>query len=155
MVHGRVDLDEVVIGTGADVATHRGNDTGGHGAAKPERVADSHHPVADPNLVVVRECDIGEFARFLDFQECEVRARIGANEFGVEFGAVIHDDGVFRAAVDDVVVRHQIAVFRNEEARALGNRTGALRALRRAVSEAFVRAELRTEVAEEFLQRRR
>src|SRR5262249_45469165 len=39
-VHRRVDLDEVVIGTGADVAAARRDDAGGHGAAEAERIAD-------------------------------------------------------------------------------------------------------------------
>src|SRR5262252_5371744 len=40
-----VDLNEIVIGTGADVAAARRNDTGRHGAAEPERIADGENPV--------------------------------------------------------------------------------------------------------------
>src|SRR5205823_5288995 len=37
LVDRRVDLDEVVVGTGSDVAAARGDDAGRHGAAEPER----------------------------------------------------------------------------------------------------------------------
>ena len=47
LVHRRVDLDEVVIGAGADVAAARRDDAGRHGAAEAERIADREHPVAD------------------------------------------------------------------------------------------------------------
>ena len=46
-VHRRVDLEVVVVGTGADVAAAGRNDAGRHCSAEAERVADSDHPVAD------------------------------------------------------------------------------------------------------------
>jgi hypothetical protein len=48
LIDGRIDLDEVVIGAGADVASAGGDDAGGHGAAEAERIADCKHPIADP-----------------------------------------------------------------------------------------------------------
>ena len=48
VVHRRVDLEEVVIGAGADVAAARRDDARGHGAAEAERIADRDHPIADP-----------------------------------------------------------------------------------------------------------
>ena len=61
-VHRRVDLDEVVIGAGADVAAAGRDDAGGHRAAEAERIADGNDPVADADLGVVGEVDIGELA---------------------------------------------------------------------------------------------
>ena len=49
-VHRRVDLQEVVIGAGADVAAAGRDDAGRHRAAEAERVADRQHPVADARL---------------------------------------------------------------------------------------------------------
>ena len=51
LVDGRVDLDVVVIGTGADVAAFGRDDAGGHGAAEAVGIADRDHPVADARLV--------------------------------------------------------------------------------------------------------
>ena len=62
LVHRRVDLDEVVIGAGADVAAARRHDAGGHGAAEAERIADREHPVADARRLV-GELDVGEVCR--------------------------------------------------------------------------------------------
>ena len=56
-VDRRVDLDEVVIGAGADVAAARRDDAGRHGAAEAERIADREHPVADARRL------LGELAR--------------------------------------------------------------------------------------------
>ena len=46
-VDRRVDLQEVVVRSGADVAAARRDDAGGDGAAEAERIADGDHPVAD------------------------------------------------------------------------------------------------------------
>ena len=59
LVHRRVDLDEIVIGAGADVAAARRDDAGGDGAAEAERIADRDHPVADARGLV-GELHIGE-----------------------------------------------------------------------------------------------
>ena len=50
-IDGGVGLDVVVIGTGIDVAVARRHDAGRDGAAEAERIADRHHPFAEPQLV--------------------------------------------------------------------------------------------------------
>ena len=57
-----VDLDEVVVGAGSDIATARRNDAGRHGAAEAERIADRQDPVADARSLV-RELDVGKSLR--------------------------------------------------------------------------------------------
>ena len=47
LVDRRIDLDEVVIRTGADIATARRHDAGCDGAAKTKRISDRKHPVAN------------------------------------------------------------------------------------------------------------
>ena len=59
LVDRRVDLDVVVIGSGADVAAARRHDAGRHGAAEAERIADRHDPVADARRLVA-ERDVGK-----------------------------------------------------------------------------------------------
>ena len=117
-----VDLEEVVIGAGADVAAARRDDAGGDGAAEAERIADGHHPVADADLGIVGEVDIGELAAAIDLEHREVGARVGADQLGVEFLAVIGHHGEGGAFLDDVVVGDEIAVLGDEEAGALRHR---------------------------------
>jgi hypothetical protein len=69
VVHRRVDLDEVVIRTGADVASASRDDAGRHRSAEAERVADSNHPVADPRRLIGK-FDEGKIAAPFDLDEC-------------------------------------------------------------------------------------
>ena len=65
-VHRRIDLDEIVIGTGADIAAASRDDAGGDGAAEAERIAHRKHPIADARRSI-GELHIGEvFAVDLD-----------------------------------------------------------------------------------------
>src|SRR5438552_1830171 len=51
-VHRCVDLNEIVVGTGADVAAARRDDTGGHGTAQPEGIADGKNPVTHSRSIL-------------------------------------------------------------------------------------------------------
>src|SRR5206468_1798409 len=51
----RIGLDVVVVGPGIDVAVACRDDSGGHGAAEAERIADCDHPFAKPQLVGIAE----------------------------------------------------------------------------------------------------
>ena len=62
VVNRRVDLQEVVVGSGADVAPARRDDAGRHRAAKTERVADRDHPIADPRRCARRKSTKGKSA---------------------------------------------------------------------------------------------
>src|SRR5262249_59663586 len=72
----RVDLQEVVVGAGADVAAASGHNAGGYGAAEAERIADCEHPIADARSLV-RELDVGKVIAALDLDQSKVGARIG------------------------------------------------------------------------------
>ena len=63
LVDRRVDLDEVVIGAGADVAAARRDDAGRDGAAEAERIADRQHPVADARRLRRRASRYGKSLR--------------------------------------------------------------------------------------------
>ena len=82
LVHRRVDLDEVVIGAGADVAAARRDDARRHRAAEAERIADREHPVADARRIV-RKLGEREIAA-LDLDQREIGARIGADDLGAD-----------------------------------------------------------------------
>ena len=123
LVHGRVDLDEIVIRTVADVAAAGRNDAGRDGAAEAERIADRQHPVADPGLAVGKlgEREVGAA---LDLDQRKVGARIGADHLGPVGLAVVGRDFDLVGAVDHVVVGHGKAVGRDEEAGALTRSPG-------------------------------
>src|SRR5207244_4406668 len=74
LVHGRVDLDEIVIRAVADVAARGRDDAGGHGAAEAEWVTDRQHPVADPRLAVGKLCE-REVGAAGDLDQGDVRTR--------------------------------------------------------------------------------
>src|SRR3954470_15047266 len=70
LVHGRVDLDEIVIRTGADVPAARRHDAGRHGAAKAEGIADREHPVTDAWRLLA-ERNEREVAATLHLDQCD------------------------------------------------------------------------------------
>ena len=152
-VHRRVDLDEVVIRTGADIAAAGRHDARGHGAAEAERVADGDNPVADADLVL-GELDVGELAvRVVDLEQREVGLLVDADDLGLVLGVVVEDDGDRLALVDDVVVGDDVAVLGDDEARAEAGRIGALPA-ELAIALVVVLALAVAELLEEALHRR-
>ena len=123
-VHRRVDLEEVVIGTGADVAAARRDDAGRHRAAEAERIADRDDPVADANLGVVGEVDIGELALPSSTLSTarSVRGSVPISLASSSSPLSVTTVNV-GAALDDVVVGDEIAVLGDEEAGALRDGT--------------------------------
>ena len=114
----------------------RRDDAGRHRAAEAERVADGEHPVADAR-VLLRELDEREgLAVGLDLDQGNVGARVGADQRRRIFVAVLHRDGDVLGVLDHVVVGHDEAVRRDEEARALRqSRRRLLLLLRHAFAE--------------------
>src|SRR6516165_4803423 len=68
LVDGRVDLNEVVIRSCADVAAACRYDPGRDGAAEAERIANRDHPIAHAGRMI-GEFHIGEVAA-VDLDEC-------------------------------------------------------------------------------------
>ena len=121
----------------------RRDDAGRHRSAEAERVAHGEHPIADPR-VVARELDKREgLAVGLDLEQGHVGARIGAHHGGGIFRSVFHRYRDFLCLFDHVIVGHDEAVGRDEEAGALSK---ARRRLRRRAGHAF--AELLEEIVE-------
>ena len=142
-----VGLDEVVIGTGVDVARPGRDDAGRHRSAQPERIADRDHPVADPHRVAVAPLDRREWAVALDLQDGKVGPLVDADHLGRQIGVVGQDDGDLVRPIDDVVVGHHIAALGDDEAGAERGRPPR----RRDAALAFPVLE---EIAEEVLERR-
>src|SRR5206468_3842020 len=115
-VNRRIDLDEIVVGTGSDLATGRGDDTGSHRAAEAEGIADGYNPLTYSNRIL-REFDVGERLVRRDLQQSEVGAVVLADQLGVIFGAVGGYDRKVTRVIDDVVIGHHVAVSRNKEPR--------------------------------------
>jgi predicted nucleic acid-binding protein len=88
----------------------RRHNTCRHRAAKTEGIADRNHPVADPHIAVVAEFDARQIAHAVDLQEGDVGVLIRAYDLGLEFAAVGQVDGDLVAAVNNVVVGHDVAV---------------------------------------------
>ncbi len=128
-VHRRVDLQEVVVGAGADIAAAGGHDAGGDGAAEAERIADREHPVTDARYGggELHPREIATAA--LDLEERHVGARIAADHLGGVGPAVVGGDVDLGRALDHVVVGDDVAVGGDEEARALAGRAPIARTL--------------------------
>src|SRR4029077_6188089 len=91
LVDRRVDLNEIVVWAGADVAAAGGYDAGGHGAAEAERVADRHHPVAHAGGLL-GEFHEWEVAAAIGLDQRDVGARIGADHLGTVGLAIVRYD---------------------------------------------------------------
>ena len=138
-VDRRVGLEEFVVGSLIDVAGAGGQDAGGDGPAEAERIADRHHPVADPQGVGVAEAGGGQRLVGLDAQQRQIGQRIGADQFGLKDGVVVERH------LDLVGVGHDMVVGDDQTA-GIDDEAGAERRHRTR------RRLLFTELAEEFLE---
>ncbi len=120
-VDGGVGLQEVLERDVVDAerAALGADHAGGHGLVQVERVADHHHPVADPGAVAVAELQVLEAGAGIDLEQRQVGRRVGALDLrGVV--AVAEMDLDLRGAFDDVIVGDDQAVGRDDEAAAAG-----------------------------------
>ena len=131
-VDRRVGLDVAVVrARAADVAVQRRDDAGGDGAAEAERIADRDHPVADPRLRSNRRSGrTGRLvALILSTARSEAASRPTSSASYSVRSAEGDGDRLDRRVVarrrDDMVVGDDIAVGRDDEARA--ERAAALR----------------------------
>ena len=150
LVDGRIDLDVIVIRSGADITAAGRNDARRYGAAETERIADGNHPVADLRLLA-GEIDEGEVLLALDLDHREIGLRIGADNLRRINRAVVGGNLDRLGVIDHVVVGHRIAVRRDEEAGAFaGDRPVALTL----AMTAALMSELIAELLKEFIERR-
>src|SRR6202171_3132190 len=105
-IDGGVGLDVAVIGAGVDVAVARGDDARRHRAAEAERIADRDHPFAEAQFVGIAELHRDQRLYRFEFQHREIGLLVGADQLGLDLGAVIHDDIDLVGIRDDVIVGH-------------------------------------------------
>ena len=111
----------------AERAALGGDDADGEGVLELERVADGDGPVTLADAVGVAERNVRQRLAGVDLQESDVGGRVAADDLGVDgvaagavlVGAVVHLH--LAGAFDDVVVGEDVAVGRNDEARAAGD----------------------------------
>ena len=129
-VHRGIGLDESldaeIVGNHAQVTRLGAHDAGRDGRLQVERRTDRQHPFAQTQRIGRSESQRRQ-PLGLDLQQREVRRRILADEFGVERTPVVELHLEFRSPVHDVVVRHDIAVLRNNHARTAGPLLAVLR----------------------------
>ena len=145
-VHRGIDLDEVIIGAGADVAATRRDDAGRHRAAEAERIADRDHPIADARGLV-RQRHMREVGAPVDLDQRDIGLGIGADHLG---GVGRNLDRL--RMIDHVIIGHRIAIGGDEEARALAHAEVA--ATRAALARATILIVRHAEALEEALHRR-
>src|SRR5262249_12015680 len=120
LVHGRVDLDIVVIRARTDVAAASRKDPSRYCPTEAEWVPNRNYPVADTRRRV-RKFDEGEVVAAIHLDQGEVGTRISADHLGVIRLAIIGRDLNGLRLVHDVIVGHSITVSSDKEARALAS----------------------------------
>ena len=120
VVDRRVGLDDVVDRVAVrcgDRALDRADDPGGNRAVETERVADRDDGVAHLRRVGVAERERRQRARArVDLEDGEVARRIGADDGRLHARAVREADPDLPGALDDVVVRDDVAGLVDDEA---------------------------------------
>jgi len=118
LVDVRIDLDQTIIGFGADVAVQRRNDASGNCAAETERIPDREDPIADARRFVGKS-DERKIGATIDLDESEITFWITGNDFRLMGQALVRDDFYRLALIDDMVIGHRMTVVRNAETRAV------------------------------------
>lgn len=142
-VDGGVGLDEILVVHDAHAAAALGTDDAhGDGLPDAEGVADGKGHIAHFDLVAVGEGDRGGVA-FFDFDDGDVGLRVCADEAGLVGGfiAVERNEDLVGAG-DDMVVRKDVAIARDDDAGAEGLLTAFLRDLLEWNSEKWIEGVL-------------
>ena len=115
-INGGVGLNEVLVIFDAETAAPGGADDA-HGGrfADSERIADREDDVPDANLEESPIARVGRPVASI-FRTAISVLRIGADELGFEFSLVAELDFDVGRAIDDVVVRKNGAIRRDDDA---------------------------------------
>ena len=134
-----------------------GNDTDGRGAAEAERIADRQHPVTHFEARVCRKLDRRKVSHRLDLENRQVVGRTRLDYRGVDLDATCEPDDDRVERRNEVVVRSDVPIATDDDARAEAGqavraRPGARRkrhgVARREVDDA--RAHTSVDLAERF-----
>ena len=118
MIDRRVGLQEVFVAAVAGVRRPalRADDAHRHRLSDAEGIAHGEHDVAHFDRIGVAERDRFQVAG-VDLEQREVARLVGADHLGAQRAAVGQIDFDFIGAVDDVIVRQDVAVGRHDDAR--------------------------------------
>src|SRR5690606_27319665 len=111
-------------------ATTGGNDTCRHSAAKTKGIAHCDYPIAYAHLGIIGKIHVGELTVSIYLENGQIRTRIRPYEIGSVLSTILQHDNIFVAAFNNVVIRNEITVFGNEEARPLRHRPRSRPAIR-------------------------
>ncbi len=136
--------DSTLKRLGTHLARFGAHDARRDGRAQVEGRTDGQHPLAQPQRIGRTEGE-GRQLLGLDLQQGDVRRGVLAHERGVERASVVERRAQLRSAVDHVVVRHDVAVGRNDDARTAGPLLAVAPLVRRVATPARTLRE-----AEEF-----
>ena len=118
-VDRRVDLQVIGIGAGPAAIARPANcrhDARCRGSAETERVAQRDDPVAPAQVRRRAELNVFERLRVLDLDDGEIGLRIAADQFSIKLSPILQDNLNLRRPFDDVVVRDDMTLSRDEEA---------------------------------------
>ena len=98
------------------IAALRADDAGRDGEVEAERVADGEHPLTDARASRRhRSASVGQVL-LVDLDDGDVGRRIAADDLRLELALVVQRDRHLVGVGDDVVVREDVAVVRDDEA---------------------------------------
>src|SRR6202049_1775734 len=120
-VDSRVGLDELARRTavsGEGVGTvQRADNAARHGKAESQWIAECEHGLARMQLGGISQRHAGQVASF-NLDDGKIRERIRADELRRQDSTISHGDPNVHCPVDHVVVSHDVAIGRNNDAAA-------------------------------------
>jgi len=128
-IDGRVGLNEIVVRPGSDRPSLGADDAGGDGLAETERIADREHPIADAQIVAVRQLRGGERLIRLDADQRDVGLLVSADDLRLVPLLVLEHDLDLVGGAEHVVVGEDLALWRDDHTRAEAALLVALRHL--------------------------
>jgi hypothetical protein len=103
-IDGGIGLNKIVIRPGPDYPTFGTDDAGRNRMVQAEGIADSHYPIADPELIGISEFyQLKPFPGF-NLDQSQIGLGVPADDFGIEFLVVCQGDLDFIGVFNDMVV---------------------------------------------------
>src|SRR6516225_2711221 len=100
-----------------DVASSCRDDPSGHRPAKPKGIAHSHDPITDLRYRAVTETHIRQWLVGIDFQHCDVRFGISADDLRRVLAVVLEGDLDLARVADYMIIRHNVTRRVDDEPR--------------------------------------
>ncbi len=108
-------MNEIIIGAGSDHAALGADDPRGDRVVQAERIADGKNPLTDVEVFGVAQLQDGQVDVGVDLDQRDIGARVGSDELGDVFFAVLERDPDFLRVFDYVIVGDDIAFLIQDE----------------------------------------